>query len=73
MNKKNKITLLFFVLTLLACSKDEVINEQCGTVVLVHKNVSKEGYTIQIKTEKGYYFTYDDIMFNPSIGNKYCR
>ena len=70
----NKIILLFTLnLTLLSCSNDEQKNEQCGTIVIIHENQSKAGYTVQVKTDTGYYFTYDDIMSKPTMGSKYCR
>ena len=71
--KKTVISLITLNLTLLSCSSDEQKNEQCGTIVLIHENQSKPGFTIQVKTDTGYYFTYDDIMNKPAMGSKYCR
>ncbi len=70
---KKTIILLALNLTLFSCSDDEQKNEQCGTIVIIHENQSKPGFTIQIKTDTGYYLTYDDIMNKPVIGSKYCR
>ena len=71
--KKTVISLITLNLTLLSCSSDEQKNEQCGTIVLIHENQSKPGFTIQVKTDTGYIFTYDDIMNKPTMGSKYCR
>ena len=71
--KKLLLLLLALNLTLLSCSDDEQKNEQCGTIVLIHENQSKSGFTIQVKTDTGYYFTYDDIMNKPVMGSEYCR
>jgi hypothetical protein len=73
MKIRNSILLLVTSLFIISCSKDEVENKQCGTIVLIHENQSKPGYTIQVKTDTGYLFTYDDITNKPNMGNKYCR
>lgn len=70
---KKLIVVLALNLALLSCSNAEQINEQCGVIVLIHENQSKPGFTIQVKTDTGYYFTYDDIMNKPVMGSKYCR
>jgi hypothetical protein len=71
--KKILALLITLNLALLSCSSDEQKNEQCGTIVLIHENQSKPGFTIQVKTDTGYYLTYDDIMNKPTMGSKYCR
>ena len=70
---KKVIVLLALNLTLLSCSDNKEKNEQCGAIVIIHENQSKPGFTIQIKTDTGYYLTYDDIMNKPVIGSTYCR